>query len=121
MNKILTAVTSVCACVFVSSAFGVSAGTVANNGARASNIYVNSAGNSTGNTRGQKGVINAYVQNQKNTYFMITQPDVDTACRQKIYKCLSDYCGDVTVVPGKTSGRCANGFATETELYNYAL
>lgn len=121
MNKFLTAFTCIGALCMMNSAFGLSAGTTANDGARASTIYVNSAGNSTGGSRGQKGVVNAYVQNQKNTYFMITQPDVDTACRQKIYKCLSDYCGDVTVIPGKTSGRCANGFATESELYNYAL
>ena len=107
-----------CAVSIGNLAFGVSAGTVANDTARAS-VYTNSAGASTAGTRGQKGNVNAYIQNQKNTYFMITQPDVDTACRQKIYKCLSDYCGDVTVVPGKTSGRCM--YATETELYNYAL
>ena len=82
-------------------------------------VYTNSAGASTAGIRGQNGTINAYIQNQRNTYFMVTQPDVDTACRQKIYNCLSDYCGDVTIVPGKTSGRCM--YATESELYNYAL
>lgn len=101
------------------SAFAVSAGTTANNTARGSVIYNTSTGASTGGLRGQKGVINAYLQNQRNTYFLITQPDVDTACRQKIYNCLADYCGDVVVVPGKTSGRCL--YATESELYNYAL
>ena len=100
------------------AAIAVSAGTTANDSARAL-IYTNSAGVSTAGSRGQKGIANAYIQNQRNTYFMITQPDVDTACREKIYKCLSDYCGDVTVVPGKTSGRCM--YATEGELYNYAL
>ena len=100
------------------SAGAVSAGTVANDSARAT-VYVNSAGLATGGSRGQKGVINAYLQNQRNTYFMITQPDVDTACRRKIMDCLTDYCGDSTVVPGKTSSRCM--YATETELYNYAL
>ena len=50
---------------------------------------------------------------------MVNVPDVDSACRQKIYKCLTDYCGDVTIVPGQVSGRCA--YATESELYNYAL
>lgn len=118
MNKIFSVIGCLCAVSLVNSAFGVSAGTVANNGARVS-AYTNSAGASTAGSRGQQGVINAYMQNQKNTYFMITQPDVDTACRQKIYKCLSDYCGDVTVVPGKTSGRCM--YADNNELYNYAL
>ena len=102
------------------AALAVSAGTVANDSARAAIYTTGTAGYSnTVGTRGQNSTINAYVQNQKNTYFMITQPDVDTACRQKIYKCLSDYCGDVTIIPGKTSGRCM--YATETELYNYAL
>ena len=51
---------------------------------------------------------------------MVNQPDVDTACRTKIYNCLASYCGDVTVVPGQNSGsRCT--YATESELYNYAL
>lgn len=118
MNKIFSAIGILCAVSVANSAFGVSAGTVSKDGVRAS-VYTNSAGASTAGTRGQKGVVNAYIQNQKNTYFMITQPDVDSACRQKIYKCLSDYCGDVTVVPGKTSGRCM--YATESELYNYAL
>lgn len=69
--------------------------------------------------RGNQGLANAYVQNQRNTYYMVQQPDVDTACREKIFNCLSDYCGDVTVVDGQRSGRCQ--YATETELYNYAL
>lgn len=99
-------------------AMGVSAGTVVNDTSRAL-IYTNSTGLSNAGSRGQKGVANAYIQNQRNTYFLITQPDVDTACRRKIMNCLSDYCGDSTVVPGKTSSRCM--YATETELYNYAL
>ena len=106
------------ACLLGNVASAVSAGTVANSAARAT-VYTNSVGNSTGGTRGQQAAVNSYIQNQRNTYFMYTQPDVDTACRQKIYNCLADYCGDVTVVPGKTSGRCM--YATETELYNYAL
>ena len=106
------------ACLLGNAATAVSAGTTVNNGARKV-AYTNSAGASTGGVRGQQGVINSYLQNQKNTYFLVTQPDVDTACRQKIYNCLADYCGDVTVVPGKTSGRCM--YASETELYNYAL
>lgn len=100
------------------AALAISAGTVANDSARAS-VYTNSAGYSTAGSRGQKGIANAYIQNQRNTYFLVTQPDVDTACRRKIMNCLTDYCGDSTVVPGKTSSRCM--YATETELYNYAL
>ena len=106
------------ACVMGYNAFAVSAGTVANNNGRTT-VYTNSTGTSTGGMRGQKGLVNAYLQNQRNTYFIYAQPDVDTACREKIYRCLSDYCGDVTIVPGKTSGRCM--YATESELYNYAL
>lgn len=69
---------------------------------------------------GNQALAKSYAINQRNTYFMVTQPDVDTACRQRIYKCLSDYCGDVTILPGQNSGgRCA--YATESELYNYAL
>jgi len=100
------------------AAMAISAGTVANDGGRAT-IYTTSTGYSNAGSRGQNGVVNAYIQNQRNTYFMITQPDVDTACRQKIMNCLTDYCGDTTIVPGKTSGRCM--YATETELYNYTL
>lgn len=118
MKKFLLAFGCIGAYLMSNAAFGISAGTTANNSARAM-VYTNSAGASTAGIRGQNGTINAYIQNQRNTYFMVTQPDVDTACRQKIYNCLSDYCGDVTIVPGKTSGRCM--YATESELYNYAL
>jgi len=118
MKKFLLAFGCVGACLLGNAVSAVSAGTVVNDSARAA-VYTNSVGASTGGSRGQQAAVNAYVQNQRNTYFMITQPDVDTACRQKIYNCLSDYCGDVTVVPGKTSGRCM--YATESELYNYAL
>lgn len=121
MNKFIMGFGLIAACFVGNSAFSVSAGTVGNDSARAA-IYTNGSANTgyanTG-TRGQKGVVNAYIQNQKNTYFMVTQPDVDTACRQKIMNCLTDYCGDTTIVPGKTSGRCM--YATEIELYNYTL
>ncbi len=70
-------------------------------------------------TRGNQVNANAYKQNQKNTYFLVTQPDVDTACRERIYKCLSNYCGDTTIIPGQNNSRCQ--YATESELYNYAL
>ncbi|MFQ6739485.1 MAG: hypothetical protein ACLRFJ_02355 [Alphaproteobacteria bacterium] len=77
-------------------------------------------GANAANLHGNQALAKSYAINQRNTYFMVTQPDVDTACRQRIYKCLSDYCGDVTVLPGQNSGgRCA--YATESELYNYAL
>jgi len=118
MNKFLMVFGFMGACLLGNAASAVSAGTTANTNGRAV-IYTNSAGNSTGGTRGQQGAVNAYLQNQRNTYFLVTQPDVDTACRQKIYNCLADYCGDATVVPGKTSGRCS--YASESELYNYAL
>jgi len=73
----------------------------------------------TSGVRGNQGLADAYRMNQRTTYFMVTQPDVDSACRTKIYNCLADYCGDVTVVPGQRTGRCQ--YATESELYNYAL
>lgn len=118
MKRFLLAFGCVGAFLLGNAAMALSAGTTANDSARAT-VYTNSAGVSTAGSRGQKGVVNAYIQNQRNTYFMITQPDVDTACRQKIMNCLTDYCGDTTIVPGKTSGRCM--YATESELYNYAL
>ena len=128
MNKFLSVFGCVGVFFALNSAFGVSAGTVANDNARASLVFANGSGNyygggttTQGTLRGQRDLANAYIQNQRNIYYMVTQPDVDTACRQKIYKCLSDYCGDVTVVPGKTTSRCAGAFATESELYNYAL
>lgn len=99
------------------NAFAVSAGTVgASDLGRAVSV---SSATATGGLRGNQGLANAYTTNQRNTYFMVTQPDVDSACREKIYNCLSEYCGDVTVVPGQRSGRCQ--YATESELYNYAL
>jgi len=103
-------------CLCGADAVALSAGTVgAGNASRGVSVYTPSSEG----LRGSQGLANAYKQNQRNTYFMVTQPDVDSACREKIYKCLSDYCGDVTVVPGQRSGRCQ--YATESELYNYAL
>lgn len=78
-----------------------------------------SAATAATSVRGNQAAVNAYKNNQHNTYVMITQPDVDTACRERIYKCLSDYCGDVTAVPGQRSGRCQ--YSNESELYNYAM
>ena len=105
----------------VNAAFAVSAGNVSNDTARSAVFATSTAGysNTSSGQRGQQANANAYVQNQRNTYFLVTQPDVDTACRQKIMNCLTEYCGDTTIVPGKTSGRCM--YATEIELYNYAL
>ena len=101
-------------------ALAVNAGTVASNGmARRTAAYNTTTGTTNTVNRGYAGLANAYVTNQRNTYYMVTQPDVDTACRNKIFECLSEYCGDVTVVPGQRSGRCQ--YATESELYNYAL
>lgn len=100
-----------CLCGFDASA--VSAG-----GARSISLTTNTTASSM-NQRGKAGLANAYKANQRNTYYMITQPDVDTACREKIYACLADYCGDATVVPGQRESRCQ--YATESELYNYTL
>lgn len=107
-------------CFCTSSAFAVSAGTVATDSvSRGSTAYNTTSGTTNTVNRGYQGLANAYVANQRNTYYMVTQPDVDSACRTKIYNCLAEYCGDVTVVPGQRTGRCQ--YATESELYNYAL
>ena len=114
MNKIFMAVGFIGACLLGNAA-------VADDASRAT-VHTNYVTTANNNLRGQKNSVNAYMQNQRNTYFMVAQPDVDSACRQKIYKCLSDYCGDVTVIPGKTSGRCTGSVGNlESELYNYAL
>ena len=108
------------ACLCASSAFAVSAGTVAMDSvSRGSAAYTTSGTTFSTANRGYQGLANAYTTNQRNTYYMVTQPDVDSACRTKIYNCLAEYCGDVTVVPGQRTGRCQ--YATESELYNYAL
>ena len=104
---------------YASAALAVSAGTVATDSvSRRAAAYTSSGTTNTVN-RGYQGLANVYQQNQRNTYYMVTQPDVDSACREKIYNCLVEYCGDVTVVPGQRTGRCQ--YATESELYNYAL
>ena len=110
---------SIFACLAVTAAYAVSAGTTATNSARGATITTTNAIGTAGTLRGNQGLANAYKWNQRNTYYMMNVPDVDNACRVKIDKCLSDYCGDVTVVPGQVSGRCA--YATESELYNYVL
>ena len=110
---------SIFACMAVTATYGVSAGTTTTNGARGTVINPTNAIGTAGTLRGNQGLANTYKWNQRNTYYMMNVPDVDNACRVKIDKCLSDYCGDVTVVPGQVSGRCA--YATESELYNYVL
>ena len=117
MRYFLTFFCMVCACLLGDASFAVSAGTV---GAAGQNRGI--SGTVTGGTtnlRGNAGLAQAYKTNQRNTYFMVTQPDVDTACRTKIFNCLTEYCGDVTVVPGQRESRCQ--YATESELYNYTL
>lgn len=117
MKKVffLSSIISLICCT--SGAFAVSAGTV---GAGDLNRSVSITTTTTTNgLRGNQGLANAYKTNQRNTYYMVTQPDVDSACRERIYNCLSEYCGDVTVVDGQSTGRCQ--YATESELYNYAL
>lgn len=114
MNKILSIIGIISACFVGNAAVLSSAG--ATNTARGAVIQTPVA---TNGIRGKAGLANAYKTNQRNTYYMVTQPDVDTACRTKIYNCLADYCGDVTVVPGQRESRCQ--YATESELYNYAL
>ncbi len=116
MKNIFFAFGLIGAVIGVSDSYALSAGTVgATDTSRGVSVYTPT----TNGQRGNQGLANAYKQNQRNTYYMVTQPDVDSACREKIYKCLSDYCGDVTVVPGQRSSRCQ--YATESELYNYAL
>jgi len=66
-------------------------------------------------TRGLQASANAYRQNQRNNYYLITQPDIDSECRGRIHKCLSDYCGSL----GTTGLRC--DYVTDGELYNWAL
>lgn len=101
--------------LYASDAFSVSAGTVQPSTARA-NLTVPTA---TSNLRGNQGLAQAYKTNQRNTYYMVTQPDIDSACRQKIFDCLTEYCGDTTVVPGQMGSRCQ--YATESDLYNYTM
>lgn len=116
MKNIFAVFSGMLLCLCGVDAVALSAGTVgASDAQRAVSTYTPS----TGGARGNQGLANAYKDNQRNTYYMVTQPDVDTACRQKIYNCLAEYCGDVTVVPGQRDGRCQ--YATESELYNYAL
>jgi hypothetical protein len=103
------------------NAGAVSAGTVTgNSNSRGTSLISNTVSNSYANgSRGMQGIANAYKQNQIATYYMATQLDVGTACSERIMKCLTDYCDGTTVSAGIVQGRCA--YATESELYNYAL
>ncbi len=105
------------ACLLGNAAGAVSAGTVTQGDTSRGSVIQTTT--TSGGLRGSVGLAQTYKNNQRNVYYMVTQPDVDTACREKIFKCLSDYCGDVTVVPGQNTSKCQ--YATETELYNYAL
>lgn len=117
MNKILSVIGIIGACFMGCVADTVAAGSSdMSKNARGAMIQTPTTGRGM---RGNAGLANAYKTNQRNTYYMVTQPDVDTACREKIFACLSDYCGDVTIVPGQTSSKCQ--YATESDLYNYAL
>ena len=118
MKQFLTIFGVIGACLLGNSAGAVSAGTVGATGNSGRGV-IGTTPNANSQLRGNAGIANAYLTNQRNTYFMVTQPDVDTACRQKIYACLSDYCGDVTVAGGQVSSKCQ--YATESELYNYTL
>lgn len=119
MNKILKIFSVFAVCCGVLPAYAVSAGTVnaANGASNARGLALYNT--TTEGARGYQGQANAYKANQRNTYYMVTQQSVDTACREKIYACLTEYCGDVTVVPGQRTSKCQ--YATETELYNYTM
>ena len=69
--------------------------------------------------RGHQQLADQFRQHQRNTFYIVNTPDVDSACRNRIFQCLADYCGDVTVIPGQRESRCVG--ATEGELYNWVL
>ncbi|MBO4480335.1 MAG: hypothetical protein J5742_01765 [Alphaproteobacteria bacterium] len=119
MKHLFNMIGAVCVCALTSQAYGVSAGSTATNTTGIARGMTTNTTNTANTLRGNQGLANTYKLNQRNTYYMINVPDVDTACRERINKCFTDYCGDITVVPGQVSGRCA--YATESELYNYAL
>ncbi len=117
-NSLIFGICGLCAYIGAASAVSVAGGSNAGRvGVYSSNS--GTTGTTTAGGRGNQALVNAYKANQRNTYYMATQPDVDTACRERIYKCLSDYCGDVTAVPGQHESRCQ--YTSETELYNYAM
>jgi len=103
------------------SAFAVSAGVATGGAASRGTGLIANTNNTPGvnANRGMQGIANAYRQNQIATYYMNTQLDVGTACSERIMKCLTEYCDGTSVSAGMVQSRCA--YATETELYNYAL
>lgn len=117
MNKILHIFAVITICLWGNASWAVSAGTV--DGTGLNRGLAAGSPTATSQLRGKAGIANTYKTNQRNTYFMITQPDVGTACQQKIFACLTEYCGDITVVPGQRESKCQ--YATESELYNYTL
>ncbi len=122
MKRFLCVFGVVGACLLGNAANAVSAGSVGvADAARGVNVpttgMVMGANVTPTQLRGNAGAMNAYKQNQRN--FIISQPDVDTACRRKIFECFTEYCGDTVIVPGQRESRCM--YATESELYNYAL
>ena len=120
MKRFLCVFGVVGACLLGNAANAVSVGSVGV-ADTARGVNVPTTGGTTASTstqlRGNAGAMNAYKQNQRN--FIVAQPDVDTACRRKIFECLTEYCGDTVVVPGQRESKCM--YATESELYNYAL
>ena len=67
--------------LYASAALAVSAGTVATDSvSRGAAAYTSSGTTNTVN-RGYQGLANVYQQHQRNTYYMVPQPDVDAACR----------------------------------------
>ncbi len=115
MKKVFGILTGLCLLSGAAGAVSVmtSSGTTSVDTARTTTAQTNDS------NRGNSGLADAYRTNQRNTYYLVTKPDVDTACRNKIYECLSNYCGDTTVVPGQRGNNC--DYATESELYNAAL
>ena len=71
--------------------------------------------------RGPQQHANIFQQHRRTQFFMITQPDVDTECRQRIFQCLADYCGDVLVTPGVTPPNFLCHGASENDLFNWVL
>ncbi|MCL2758149.1 MAG: hypothetical protein FWE64_02390 [Alphaproteobacteria bacterium] len=105
---------------FVPIAFAANAVSFQPATAGATNVARTGATTRTANQqRGFPQLAETRRQQQRNTHYIINTPDVDTACRERIFQCLVDYCGDVTVIPGQREGRCVG--ATEGELYNWVL
>ena len=118
MKRFLSVFGVIGACLLGNSAVAVSAGTVGgDNSSRGVSLVTNTTAGT--NLRGNAGLAHAYKTNQRNTYYMVTQMDVDTACRQKLFECFAEYCGDTAVVPGVNPTKCT--YASPNELYNYAL